>query len=409
VIAKALDDAKCVVVLWSNDSVNSSWVKEEASVGKRRDILIPARIDLVDPPLGFGLIHTADLTDWKPDTPHFECDSLLKAISEIVGPPPAREPETGPVEASPAEQDRVESDAIRTNKELPTQAGEDSKNLTPMPPEPTPEESPPPPSPVRKRILVVALGIGALLIMVIVAFYPSPPPKTTTNRIGMKFVLIPAGTFTMGSPTDEQDRYKDEKQHEVTITKPFYLQTTEATQGQWKAIMGSNPSLFDQCGDDCPVENVSWDMVQEFIRKLNTKEGSDIYRLPSEAEWEYACRAGTRTRYYTGNLKTDLNRAGWHRGNSHKRTFRVGKKEPNSHGLYDMHGNVEEWCEDWYDVYPSGAVTDPPGPSKGWDRVSRGGGGFSDAPDCRSACRNFGRPGYNDGALGFRLSRSVAP
>ena len=126
------------------------------------------------------------------------------------------------------------------------------------------------------------------------------------------------------------------------------MQTTEVTQGQWKTVMGENPSNFYDCGNDCPVENVSWEDAQIFINVLN-QTGTGTYRLPTEAEWEYACRAGTTTRYYTGDLETDLDRAGWYHTNTGSKPHSVGGKEPNAFGLYDMHGNVLEWCEDdWH-------------------------------------------------------------
>ena len=140
--------------------------------------------------------------------------------------------------------------------------------------------------------------------------------ETFTNSLGMKFVLIPAGTFMMGSPSDELGRLKDELQHKVTITKSFYLQSTEVTQRQWREIMSNNPSHFKDCGDNCPVERVSWDDAQEFIVKLNQREGTDKYRLPTEAEWEYPCRAGSTTRFCFGDDETTLGEHAWYHDNS---------------------------------------------------------------------------------------------
>ena len=180
------------------------------------------------------------------------------------------------------------------------------------------------------------------------------PSKATVKKmetyvsptIGAKFVLIPAGKFMMGSPPSSESY--GIKYHQVSINSPFYIQTTEVTQGQWKKIMGNNPSHFNNCGDNCPVETVSWNVVQEFISKLNSIEGTDKYRLPSEAQWEYAARAGTTTNYYTGDSTEDLSKAGWFFNNSGDKTHPVAMKIPNAWGLYDMHGNVVEFCQDQF-------------------------------------------------------------
>ncbi|MBN2688225.1 MAG: formylglycine-generating enzyme family protein [Deltaproteobacteria bacterium] len=221
----------------------------------------------------------------------------------------------------------------------------------------------------------------------------------------MKFVLIPNGTFMMGSPSNESGRDNDETQHRVTISKPYYLQTTEVTQGQWKAVMGSNPLHFRK-GDDYPVEEVSWNDVQEFITKLNRKENTNKYRLPTEAEWEYACRAGNTARFSFGDDDSDLGRYAWYFSNSSGETHQVAQKEPNAWGLYDMHGNVWEWCQDWYGDYPSGHVTDQSGPSSGSDRVLRGGSWCNLAGLVRSAFRLRRNPGFRYSyGLGFRFAR----
>jgi formylglycine-generating enzyme required for sulfatase activity len=234
----------------------------------------------------------------------------------------------------------------------------------------------------------------------------------TSPTLGAKFSLIPAGTFMMGSPSGffsgESGRSPDETQHTVTISRPFYMQTTEVTQGQWKKVMGSNPSYFNSCGNNCPVENVSWNDVQDFIRKLNSTEGMDRYGLPTEAQWEYAARAGTTTRFHTGNGENDLSLAGWYSGNSGSETHPVGQKTPNGWGLYDMHGNVWEWVQDSKRDYSAGSITDPKGPSLGSIRVYRGGSWVNDARNCRSAFRYYENPGALDRHLGFRLLMTVA-
>jgi len=185
------------------------------------------------------------------------------------------------------------------------------------------------------------------------------------------------------------------------------MQTTEVTQGQWQAVMGNNPSYFNNCGEDCPVEQVSWNDAQEFIRRLNQKESVSGYRLPTEAEWEYAERAGTNTVYSFGDSDSQLSNYAWYAGNSGGKTHPVAQKNSNSWGLYDMHGNAWEWYQDWYGSYPTGSVTDPKGPSSGSYRVHRGGSWRSRARGCRSANRYFSTPDFRDDNLGFRLSRDV--
>jgi formylglycine-generating enzyme required for sulfatase activity len=244
------------------------------------------------------------------------------------------------------------------------------------------------------------------------AVQPSQPRKTEgksektfTNSIGMRFVLIPTGTFMMGSPPDEQDRWGKEIQHKVTLTKPFYLQTTEVTQRQWVKVMGDNPSHHVKCGMNCPVEMVLWQDSQNFISRLNHLEGTDKYRLPTEAEWEYSCRSGSSTRFYFGASERDLRKYAWFKSNSSNRPHEVGQKKPNSWGLYDTHGNVWEWCQDWYGRYPQGHITDPEGFPSGTKRVMRGGSYQETARNVRSALR-IGMPDTEPAAnVGFRVAR----
>ena len=232
---------------------------------------------------------------------------------------------------------------------------------------------------------------------------PSGESKKFTNNIGMEFVLIPAGSFMMGSPASEEERDSDETQRKVTISKPFYLQTTEVTQSQWQAVMGSNPSHFK--GGNNPVERVSWNDAQEFIKRLNWKEGTNKYRLPTEAQWEYACRAGSDAAYSFGDDKGRLGDYAWYWGNSGGKTHAAGGKRPNRFGLYDMHGNVWEWCTDRYGDYASGSVTDPEGAPGGSVRVDRGGSWGSNPDHLRSANRDWDFPDNRDGNIGFRVAR----
>jgi formylglycine-generating enzyme required for sulfatase activity len=240
-------------------------------------------------------------------------------------------------------------------------------------------------------------------------------PKEITNSIGMKLVLIPKGTFMMGSPESEEGRQKDETQHEVTISKDYYLGVYEVTQAQYEKVMGKNPSYFQgpKVGNenaDLPVENVSWDDTVEFCKKLSDlpeeKKAGRLYRLPTEAEWEYACRAGSKTAYAFDDEEGLLPEYGWFKRNSSDRTHTVGLLEPNAWGLYDMHGNVWECCSDRYGDYPKGAVSDPSGPKVGSDRVYRGGGWPDGAALCRSASRFGLTPVDRVSSLGFRVALS---
>ena len=203
----------------------------------------------------------------------------------------------------------------------------------------------------------------------------------------MEFVWVPAGEFLMGSESGEAD--DDESPvREVRISAGYWLGKHEVTQGEWEAVMGSNPSDFQNCGRDCPVERVSWEDVQAFIGRLNGRSGGNRYRLPSEAEWEYAARAGTSGDRYGA----DMEAIGWHSGNSGGSPRRVGRKAPNAWGLHDMLGNVWEWVEDWYGDYAGGYVTDPRGPATGSNRVYRGGSWYGSARSCRSSNRNTSPP-----------------
>ena len=231
---------------------------------------------------------------------------------------------------------------------------------------------------------------------------PQAPPAGESREFdGMEFVWVPAGEFRMGSTSEEADA-DEQPLTRVRISQGFYLGKYEVTQAEWQAVMGSNPSWFDECGPNCPVEQVSWNNVQEFIRKLNVRAGGNRYRLPTEAEWEYAARAGT-----TGDRYGNRDAIAWWGGNSGDRTHPVGRKAPNAWGLHDMLGNVWEWTQDWYvDHLPGGTVTDPTGPESGSYRVSRGGGWSGYARYCRASHRFINSPGARDSYLGFRLLRT---
>ncbi len=230
-------------------------------------------------------------------------------------------------------------------------------------------------------------------------------PVMAKNSIGMKFVLIPAGSFVMGSGS-AMDLSDEHPPHRVKISRPFYLQTTEVTQAQWFAIMGTKPSYFQGRGDR-PVENVSYLQVVEFIRRLNRREGTTRYRLPTEAEWEYACRSGTTTDYSFGDSPGRLADYAWYNVNSNVTTHPVGQKRPNPWGLYDMHGNVWEWCADWYgrDYYHKSPSTDPKGPASGRYRVLRGGPWYLGPRYLRSSNRGGHVPSRRNRGIGFRVVR----
>ena len=227
------------------------------------------------------------------------------------------------------------------------------------------------------------------------------PLEARTRKTGIVFRLIPGGSFMMGSPSSESGRASDEgPAHRVMISKPLYVGKFEITQAQWQAVMGNNPSDFKNSGSDAPVEQVSWNDCIEFCRYLCHLEGvpTMTFRLLTEAEWEYACRAGTM-----GPYAGDLGWMGWYKGNSGEKTHKVGVMSPNAWGLYDMHGNVWEWCQDWYGDNLPAAITDPRGPTSGSYRVLRGGSWCSEASDCRSAGRNWSGPGRRGGNGGFRF------
>jgi len=333
-----LDAARCVVVVWSKDSVRSHWVKTEAEEGRRKQILVPLKIDEVTLSLAFRHIQAADLTAWNNDASHVQFKACIDAIAALV------------------------------------------------------------PQPVRPAHVPVT---------------PVEPP-VAKPQLPENFVLIRGGTFMMGSPERETDRSTNETLHKVKVSD-FAICRYAVTQEEWQKVTGSNPSSFK--GDNLPVEKVSWDDCQAFIKKLNEKTGGGLFRLPTEAEWEYACRAGTTTPFSTGeNLTTgQANYDGYYpyrdysKGAYRKTTVPVDSFQPNGFGLYNMHGNVWEWCSDWYgSVYyeecrKQGVVENPQGLETGSYRVLRGGSWNSFAGSCRSAYRSSGTPGARLICVGFRL------
>ena len=241
-----------------------------------------------------------------------------------------------------------------------------------------------------------------------------------SDTVDLDMIRIEPGKFRMGSSEEELGRSQTEIQHEVTLSGGYWLGKYMVTQAQYEAVMGSNPS-FNQ-GADLPVEMVSWDDAKAFCKKLTDQERAAgrlpegyEYNLPTEAQWEYACRAGTRSALNSGSNLTnkeecpEMDEVGWYGGNSDWQTHPVGQKLPNAWGFYDMHGNVYEWCLDWYDDYPADAVTDPTGPDAGNYRVLRGGSNGDDAQDCRSAARSHTSPDSSFDFCGFRVALTWVP
>jgi len=260
----------------------------------------------------------------------------------------------------------------------------------------------------------------ALLIGFLAATPVQGAEKVFKNSLGMGFVLIPGGTFLMGSPPDEPRRDASERLHRVTLTKPFYLLITEVTKGQWRTTMGKRGVVSEEAEKDLPVSGVSWFDCMQFLEKLNAL-GEGFYRLPTEAEWEYACRAGGADAYPWGReidccqamFGNHSRKAGpcvrisWAKRLRSDGPAPVRSYLPNEWGLYDMTGNVWEWCRDWYGEYPSTAVQDPVGPDSGKGRIRRGGGWMGSGRTCRSANRAYAHPGSRSTTTGFRVVREI--
>ena len=259
------------------------------------------------------------------------------------------------------------------------------------------------PSSISKGIVVMLLFFVDQL--------QAQSPKEITNSIGMKLLLIPKGTFKMGSPESEERRRPQESQHDVTLSKDYFLGAYEVTQSEYQQVMNKNPSFVQSAkirdSSRHPVEQVSWNDAVEFCKRLSElpeeKRAGRVYPLPTEAEWEYACRAGSKTAYSFGESSKALDDYAWYDGGSNRQTHPVGEKKPNAWGLADMHGNVWEWCSDWYGQYPKGAASDPAGPKEGSARVQRGGGWVGLAEVCRSAHRDGFVPSVRDADGGFRV------
>ena len=237
---------------------------------------------------------------------------------------------------------------------------------------------------------------------------PGAAFEVKVGAVSFNMRWCPPGSFTMGSPVSEDGRDTDEVQHKVTLTKGFWIGETEVTQALWREVLGANPAHHK--GDDLPVEQVTWNDCQRFLRKLNTRpevrDAKLAFSLPTEAQWEYACRSGTAGPFAGEGFLDDM---GWCNSNSGGSSHPVARQAPNEWGIYDMHGNVWEWCSDWFGDYPKTGQSDPTGPSSGVLRVARGGSWIHPARSCRAAFREWYAPGDRDASLGLRLVLAAGP
>ncbi len=411
-IERELKGAKCVVVVWSLNSVTSDWVREEATFGKNRNALFPAKIDHVDIPLGFGLIQAVNLIGWIGDGDNAEYRHLAESISEKIGRKAAPSPKSAPQEKREPVQPLPTMNALPVNPVVVSLEGEVPAELSqPLSPswpalsDATPTIEPQVGNSSRRNFLIGGVAASIFARSIISDNNGTQPSSGgqqsgrssgKTNKVQFEMVHLPGGEFQMGSGNGASD---EGPVHRVRIA-PFSIGKYEVTQAQWKAVMGgNNPSYFK--GDSLPVENVSWEYVKEFLKKLGNG-----YRLPTEAEWEYAARGGTSTKWSFGDDESRLGEYAWYFENAGISTHPVGQKKPNPFGLYDMHGNVWEWCEDvWHSNY-EGAPGDGSAWLSGGDsryRVLRGGSWLNYGDFCRSADRSINGPGLRDYNIGFRV------
>jgi formylglycine-generating enzyme required for sulfatase activity len=463
-VEEALKTSRGMIAILSPESVTSNNVMNEVSYALEEGrLVVPILLHPCDKPFRLRRLQHIDFTAGydtgfsqllralgieKPSQPPPE-KSSVREVTEPLGDRPVEPLITEPssIKTEPPEPELTEPPPL-TEVLLAEPEPIEPKSTEPEaveaklvePKSVEPQKSKTPEGMRRSRAMLIGVPAGLALLFLMVGLWwflqkpvvperqpekspaqgetppKTPTQKTITNSIGMKFVLIPEGSFQMGSgitPEELVQRFGGKAEsfnneyplHKVTISKPFYLQTTEVTQGQWQTVMGNNPSFFNQCGKDCPVEKVSWNDAQEFIAKLNQIEKTKKYRLPTEAEWEYACRAGSTSIFYFGDDGGELGKYAWYEGNSLWKTHPVGRLKPNAWGLYDMYGNVYEWCQDWKDVYPAEPVTDPKGPSSGEHRVLRGGSYVDKARTSRSALRGYKNPDFRIDHLGFRVAR----
>ena len=396
-IAKALSSASLFLVFFTGHAIQSNNVRNEISFALKRskefravyleDVVLPDDLEL-----RIGDIQA--VLKWKLSQDHY-LRSLSRALPVTLRCAP--EPKPAPSPSAPAS-----VPATVASPKTVSPVAEPAKrkgvfdfirSVSAEAPKPAPKPAPPPKQAERRAGDTEAVDLG--------------------GGVKVDLVWCPAGSFLMGSPEIEAERSSKEMQHRVTLTKGFWIGKYAVTQRQWEAVAASNPSFFK--GADLPVEAVSWDDCQTFIQKLNVKVAGGGFRLPTEAEWEYACRAGTTTAFCYGdrldatmaNFDENYPYSGAVMDVNRQKTTVVGLFKPNAWGLYDMHGNVCEWCQDWYNDYPAGNVTDPTGRGSGSSIVYRGGCFMFDAGSCRSARRCRYEPGKRNGCLGLRLVRSA--
>ncbi|MFZ4802594.1 MAG: SUMF1/EgtB/PvdO family nonheme iron enzyme, partial [Chlorobium sp.] len=449
-IKKRLDESCCVLVVWSHHSIISEWVIAEADEAKKRGILVPALLDAVEPPFGLSHIHAADLSDWNNDTSRRAFRELVNAVTSKIsfstpsltnltlGTVPDRLPASGAVSAT----SKLQQLRARVEKENSAVEGIRTWQAN-----------------SQRTVIAVAVVMMVLLagfayryfnsgVMVASSGPATLQPEIQPAALPANFVLIRGGEFTMGSPANEFNRDSDETRHQVRLSN-FYLCKYEVTVAEFRKFVeasgyqtdaekgdgsfawdgstwqkraginwryGVSGNLRPQSEENHPVVHVSWNDAVAYGDWLSKKSGKK-FRLPTEAEWEYACRAGTTTPFSTGeNLTTGQANYGgnYPYSNNQKGVYRentvpVNSFAPNAWGLYNMHGNVSEWCSDWYgDKYydeckEKGKVPNPSGPETGSNRVLRGGYWNCDARYCRSAYRNYVTPVNRSINVGFRL------
>ena len=402
VIEAALDGARCVIVLWSKDAVLSDWVRTEAEEGKRRGILVPARIDDVTIPLAFRRIQAADLVGWRGALPNAGFDELAEAVSGVLGEDVAKPvAKAAAATAAPGAPATVRAEP----KPQPRPATVDSSG--------PPQLARSTPGIFKNRF--VLFGLAAVVLTGILIYVqgrraPTPEPASAISRAteasatedkassnsrvnpkdGLNYVLIPAGKFKMGCSPGDSDCLDSEKPpHDVRISKSFWLGQTEVTQAAWKRVMNSDPSRFK--GEQLPVDSVSWSDAAKYCETIGG-------RLPSESEWEYAARAGSGAARYG-----ELDAVAWYDKNSGSTPHPVGGKQANQFGLFDMLGNAWEWVQDDYAPYKSEAAIDPVVVIRDSKlKVVRGGSWSSDPLFARASLRLRNEPGPRNYIMGFR-------